>query len=306
MATELHTPSISVLVSTYNRAESLRRCLAALEALSVPDGLVWEVVVVDNDSDDDTRETIAGLQRKSRIQIVYVYESRQGKSHALNQGVARSQGQIVAFIDDDCMVDKNWLVCLSEEFDNDAALSGLGGRVELYDPQDKPVSVRTSRRRRDLGLVNLFSLVPGCNMAFRRAALEKVGAFDGDFGPGTRLVVEDIDFIYRALKCGCRIVYSPDLLVFHNHGRRSDEQMAAVNHGYLMGRGAFYCKHILNGDVAILRLAYWEYLSLLKSIAKNVIGGKQISDEWAAFSRLLSGMAYELVNRSRRWLQRNR
>ena len=111
-----------------------------------------------------------------------------------------------------------------------------------------------------------MSLIIGINMAFRRQLAEVIGGFDTDLGPGTpdRMVCEDLDFLYRAFKAGHRILYSPDVLLFHNHGRRSATDRSRLNQTYLWGRGGFYLKHILRGDRQVLRAAYWELSGLLK------------------------------------------
>jgi glycosyltransferase involved in cell wall biosynthesis len=286
---------ISVLICTYNRRDTLKLCLTALEALSVPIGLDWEVVIVDNDSNDGTREEVAEFQKRQRVPAVYVFEDRRGKSYALNRAIRCSSGDVLAFIDDDCLVDNSWLGFLSREF-QDSAISGIGGRVELYDSKDRPVTVRTNQKRIALKSVFEFSLVPGCNMAFRRNVFELVGLFDERFGPGTRLVSEDTDFVYRVLRRGLRIVYSPDLLVYHNHGRRTDEQVRILNESYVRGRGAFYCKHILMGDGTVAKMAYWEIRSLIKDALKNMLDGKAIKEESTLLGDLCSGAACQIRN----------
>jgi len=288
---------ISIILCTYNRADALIRCLGSLESVTVPAGLDWEVVVVDNNSKDRTREIVTECQQRNTIRAVYVFEGQQGKSYALNRGLECANGDIVAFIDDDCVVDKNWLNCLNEEFRLDCDLSGIGGRVELYNIQDRAVSIRTSKQRAFLELPSLFNLIPGCNMAFRRAVIETVGEFDTGFGPGTKMVVEDADFIYRVFKRGYKIAYSPDILLYHNHGRRTDEQVKALNRSYVMGRGGFYCKHILLRDRDILKMAYWETRSIFKGIFKQLITGQSPAEDFGCLLNLTNGALRELLNK---------
>jgi glycosyltransferase involved in cell wall biosynthesis len=203
---------ISVIICTYNRCEALRRALQSLDAMSVPAYLNWEVIVVDNNSTDITSMTVREFRQKSRLPLRYVFEKTQGLSHARNTGIRNARGVIVAFTDDDCIVDKNWIVSIHNEFVSDQQLFGLGGRVELYNLSDKPVSIRTFKERIALTTTaQLFSLIPGCNMSFRREVLDKVGEFDVDFGAGKRLVklvADDTDFIYRVFKEKFKIVYS--------------------------------------------------------------------------------------------------
>jgi glycosyltransferase involved in cell wall biosynthesis len=289
----------SVIICSYNRCESLRRTLQSIEAMICPADVKWEVIVVDNNSTDGTALIVDQFQRNNRVPIVYLFQALQGKSYALNFGISNSKGDIVLFIDDDCIVDEDWLSSINKEFKRDDSLSGVGGRVELYDSRDQPVSIRTFRERRYLDRSSLFNLIPGCNMAFRRGVFESVGKFDVNFGPGKKMVVEDADFIYRTYKRGFKLVYSPDVLVFHNHGRRTDEQIIALKRSYVIGRGGFYCKHILAGDRDVLKMAYWETMQLIRSLFGKVVDLQWPTDEFRTLLHLAAGGLYELGNRCR-------
>lgn len=296
---------ISVVVCTYSRNESLRRCLSAFEELLVPSDLNWEIIVLDNNSSDTTSDVLSEFRDRKKLPLTYMFEARQGKSYALNRGVTQSRGNLIAFVDDDCLVEKNWLRFLNEEFHADPTLSGIGGRVELYDSQDKPVAIRTLKQRTLLGSSASFSLISGCNMAFRRTVFDAIGGFDEDFGPGTGLVVEDADFVYRTLKYGFKIVYCPDVIIYHNHGRRRDEQIHALNFSYVAGRGAFYCKHILSGDSYVLKIAYWELQDNARDLCRKLVHGYSIKEECLLLLALLKGSIYELLIKVQKHVRRS-
>lgn len=116
-------------------------------------------------------------------------------------------------------------------------------------------------------------LIIGCNMAFRREVLKVVSDFDPLLGPGSKIgaIYEDIDFLYRIFRQGFKIVYSPTVLVFHNHGRKGEAEVNNQLRKYLRGRGAFYCKHILRRDMAIIRVASGEIYSTVKILIKGAI-----------------------------------
>lgn len=265
---------ISVIIGTYNRCDSLMKSVQSVILTNVPDGITWELVIVDNNSTDKTRELIADVKFKTTADIRYVLEKRPGLSHARNRGIDESKGRIIAFLDDDCIVDPSWLSCLVHEFYSDPELCGIGGRVELFDERDKPVTIMTSRDRRLFSSAGqLFSFMHGCNMAFNRKVFQKIGGFDVRLGPGTKiLAAEDADIIYRVFKNGFKMLYCPELLVYHNHGRRLDTQVATLLRGYTIGRGAFYSKHIVNGDSVMLKMAYWEISALLKAVLNGSYG----------------------------------
>ncbi len=287
---------LSIIVATYNRASALRQALDSLAAMVVPEEIAWEVVVVDNNSNDRTASVVNDFQQAG-LPVRYVFEGKQGKSYALNTGIREAKGEILAFTDDDCLVARDWAAAIVKEFRTDHALAGLGGRVELYNPTDKPVSIRTRRERMlfsSLSFDHLFALIPGCNMAFLRKVFVEVGEFDPFFGPGAKpgAVAEDTEFLYRAYKKGIRMVYSPDVVVFHNHGRRTDEEVESLNRKYGIGRGALYCKHVLRGDREILKMAYWEISWTTKSLLCGLFSQKSVKKQRQSLWALFLGALY--------------
>jgi GT2 family glycosyltransferase len=298
----LNYMDISVIICTHNRSHDLKAVMNSLEQLIIPKGLKWEAVIVDNNSNDDTKSLVHDFVQKGTLPVRYMCERRQGKSYALNTGIEDARGEILAFTDDDCITDPQWIMSILEEFTSDASLSGIGGRVELYDKGDKPVTIRTNRERKLFSsLDQLFSLIPGCNMAFTRRVFDVVGGFDTNLGPGTklRLIAEDSDFLYRVFKKGFKVVYSPDILVYHNHGRKTDAQVLALNVGYVRGRGAFYCKHILLGQGDILKMAAWESWSLIKDIIRNFFSSTTLEKQRSFLCALIIGATCELIAKLR-------
>lgn len=252
---------ISVVVCTRNRALSLERFLRHMSVIKQDPNLVWQLVVVDNGSDDATRAVIAAFTRSLPLQ--YEFEPRPGLSRARNRGIVAARCPIVAFTDDDCLVRHDWTSAIVGAFAKRPELSILGGKVERVDPGDYPVGTRMHDQAEEITTVGqILTLMIGCNMAFRRGVFDAVGLFDPAFGKGTRIgSAEDIDLLYRALKLGSRIAYAPEVVVRHAHGRNTPASLESVTRDYVKGRGAFYCKFI--GDRQILKMAYWEVRSLL-------------------------------------------
>src|SRR5687768_14967667 len=100
---------VSVIICTYNRSASLRLTLQSLEKMRRPPDLPWELIVVDNNSRDDTGHVIDQYRRTAAFDVRHVFESKQGHSHARNRGVEESKGSVLAFTDDDVTVDAHWL-----------------------------------------------------------------------------------------------------------------------------------------------------------------------------------------------------
>src|SRR5690348_6581980 len=104
------TPEVAVLIATYNRAERLGETLDVLAASRVPTGLSWEVLVVDNNSTDNTRDVVQSRQASYPVPLRYLTEKRQGRSPALNTAIAATAAPLLVFSDDDVRVDPHWLV----------------------------------------------------------------------------------------------------------------------------------------------------------------------------------------------------
>jgi glycosyltransferase involved in cell wall biosynthesis len=223
----------SVIIATYNRARLLRQTLASLGTQVLPAGLDWEIVVVDNNSKDETRQIVDSFARQSGIPVRYVFEGRQGKSFALNSALPVSRGRILAFTDDDITPRHDWLqatlgVIHSRELD------GVGGKVlprwEVEPPRwlrQRPHLLvwlamldNEERRLLDYPITNQCRLV-GANMAFNRALFDELGDFNTSLGHhGKRLYgTEETELIHRFLKGGKRIGYDPDIVVYHHVGR---------------------------------------------------------------------------------------
>src|SRR5271166_3382652 len=100
---------ITVILCTYNRCVSLSSALESVAATTFSDPVEWEVLVVDNNSKDQTREVIQDYCRRSPGRFRYLFEGRQGKSYALNTGIRAAEGDVLAFMDDDVTVDPRWL-----------------------------------------------------------------------------------------------------------------------------------------------------------------------------------------------------
>ena len=204
-------------------------------------------------------------------------------SNARNRGIATARGALVAFTDDDCNVERDWMQSLVDAFANRPEMSILGGMVAPAGDNARKVSLRTHEEPHDVVSADaILSTMSGCNMAFRRDVFERIGPFDPAFGKGRRIgSAEDLDLMYRALRRGLSIVYLPHVVVRHAHGRDSEAAVADVNREYVRGRGAFYWKFITDREIA--RMAYWEVSGLLAR--------RQGAGAWRTLCTLAAGAA---------------
>jgi glycosyltransferase involved in cell wall biosynthesis len=214
--------AVSLLFCTRNRAEQLKSCLEHIARLI--SSCSWELVIVDNGSTDDTGRILSEYAAITPFPTVILYEGRAGKSRGLNQGLRVARGEIIALIDDDCYVEPDYIDRVLEIFE-DPRIGFAGGRVELFDPTDFPMTIKTSTERELLPPRSYVEggWVLGANMMFRRRVLEAIGGFDVDFGPGTPFIAEDPDAQARASFAGWWGLYTPDVVVAHHHGRKAKD-----------------------------------------------------------------------------------
>jgi glycosyltransferase involved in cell wall biosynthesis len=238
---------ITVILCTYNRSGYLRTALDSVAASILPESVGWYVLVVDNNSNDQTREVVEEYCAKYPDHFKYLFEPTPGKSHALNAGILAADGDVLVFMDDDVTVEPTWLQNLT------AALSkgdwaGTGGRIILQWPASVPEWLakegplaRHGFPGFDQGTEQCALIGPpfGTNMAFRKTMFEKHGGFRLDLGPSPHNEIrnEDTEFGRRLLSAGERIRYEPDAIVYHPVPAEKLTKKHLLKWGFDKGRG---------------------------------------------------------------------
>lgn len=250
-------PPVSVVVCAYNAGETLDDCLASLSAVTYPR---FEVVLVD-DGSTDTTATIAA--RFPAVKVVRVPNG--GLAAARNVGLAHATGDIVAYTDADVRVDPDWLTYLVQPL-LASAVAGSGGPnvVPADDPWVAHAVARAPGGPTHVMLDDrIAEHVPGCNMAFRRTALEAIGGFN----PVYLRAGDDVDICWRLQAHGHTIGFAPAALVWHHHrtsvaaywrqqaGYGEGETWLEAHHpekfvgGQMLWRGRIYSPQPTVGDV---------------------------------------------------------
>jgi glycosyltransferase involved in cell wall biosynthesis len=223
-------PSLSIAICTRNRADRLARLLRSLELIIETADFRWvEVLVIDNGSTDHT-ENVAASFEVAR----YLVESRPGLNFARNRALAEARGQLIAFLDDDVVVDRGWLQGLAVAWQSRPDGGGYSGLVLPYrlDTQAqimferrggfrrgfRRIEFRSAHHHNPLFPVGAGSVGAGCNMAFDRSLLLELGGFDEALDTGAPLAGGgDLDIFYRVLRSGRPIIYEPRYAVHHEH-----------------------------------------------------------------------------------------
>jgi glycosyltransferase involved in cell wall biosynthesis len=226
---------VSVVVCSRDRPALLDKALAAVTDDLRPDD---ELIVVDSASRNDDTAAVGASYAARTIRL-----ATPGLARARNAGIDTARADLVAFTDDDCVIERGWL---------DAIVNAFSDRTGVVLGRVLPVSDDAAAPADDPGPVG-FSFGPtaivdelgaGANMAFRRAALTDIGDFDEQLGAGTRLRSgEDHDAIWRALRARWLGRYEPGARVVHADWRSTTDLMR-MRYGYGLGAGAVAAKMI--------------------------------------------------------------
>jgi len=236
---------ISVLIATADRPALLADCLESLSLSSFP-GV--EVLVLDQ----SRPERVLPREHPNGLTVRYLRCPRRGKRAALNLGLKEARAPWLAFTDDDCRADADWLKVIDRTAAEAGAGCALTGRVMGGMPEGEAVmapSLRENGREAIYRSPGYRDVLFGNNMAIPSDLLRRTGGFDEGLGPGTTSpAAEDNDLGYRLLRAGVPIRYLPTMVVTHRSWRRGPEQVD-LYHGYGIGQGAFYAKHVRRGDL---------------------------------------------------------
>lgn len=260
-------PPISVVLCTKDRPALLHAALDSLLALDYPE---FEVVVVDNNPSSGLTDQVVREHFADSVRLVNA--PMPGLSVARNAGLHAAKHPIVAFTDDDVVIDARWLQNLASGFamaPNVACVSGMVPSAELLSPAQSYFDRRVSWARRcdstlyDMAVPpegdRLFPLQvakfgTGANFAIQRAAIRKLGGFDEGMGVGSPAGGgEDIDMFVRILLGGYALVYEPSAVVWHRH-RRDFDGLELQIHNYGIGLGAWITKLIVRPRTLLMVL----------------------------------------------------
>lgn len=255
-------PTVSVVIPTRNRPSSLLETLTSVLRSNYP-GDRYEVIVVDNGSGADDRVSLDAVELPEDVEVRLLAEPSPGGSNARNRGLHAASGEIVAFCDDDVLVDRNWIASLALALERGERVGGAAGLTlprELETPAqvwyegfasaNRGLETRVLDRRdpppdRPLFPFTIGDLGSGENFAFRRELLIELGGFDPDLGSATPTHGgEDVEAMLRVLLADHQVIYEPRAMVRHAH-LREFEQFERRVWGYGVGLSACLSKVLL-------------------------------------------------------------
>ncbi len=288
-------PYISIVIATRNRPKQLSACV---ESIFKSTYRTFEVIIVDQSTNNDTSVLISKI---SDARIRYYKQKYAGLSKARNYGVKLAKGLIITFTDDDCIPDEQWLAHIYKSLSFHKDVWGVFGRTEPYIKEYKnkicPCTFQGKKMKIfDSPTKHWESLGFGNNMSFRKKIFEKIGFFDPLLGLGSPgLSAEDAEFSLRILTNNYRLMYNPQVLVYHDR-LVSYEEFTIISLSYSCGEMACYGYYALSGVAlakAIIEKNFYD------SFKKITTGLKQFFYMKETSMRMLGQSCTELAFRLR-------
>lgn len=241
---------ITLLVCTYNRSHDLREMLETAMVQETDGAFAYEVLVVDNNSTDDTRSVVEEFISRGHQNLHYLFENQQGKSYALNTGLNAIRGEIFTICDDDFILPKDWLKNIFSAFNEHPEVSFVSGKV-LPAWEGIPPSWLTQEHwsaiaLTDYGENEFFSDQNNqiCLLAcsFRTADVKAVGGYNPKLGvtKDQNGSIEDLDILMRLWKCGHKGIYLPHIWFYHKVS--PNRYTKKYHRSWHKGHGGFYAE----------------------------------------------------------------
>jgi GT2 family glycosyltransferase len=259
---------ISVVVPTIGRSALLRQCLRSVAACRP---LPAEIVVSDQSPGGTEKALVAEF---AGVGARWVHCDGRGIGHNTNRGMAAARHDTVLVTHDDCTVDPDWVGRAWDHLSNVPEAIVTGQVRPLGDPLRTPTT-KTDPEPTDYTGRRLWGVLYAANMAFDRRGVQALGGFDER--PTLALAGEDNDLCYRWLRAGGSLRYQPDMVVWH-HDWREPAEMDRTYLTYGRAHGAFYAKHLYEGDLQILRFLWWSTRDVARSLAEARRGRERWTD----------------------------
>lgn len=263
---------ISVIICTYNRGAFLRKVLLDLAGQDAVERINFEVVIVDNNSTDNTKLICEEFIATHPEIFRYFFEERQGKTFALNSGIRASKGNVIAFTDDDVEIDRKWLSSITEACAAYPDCRTFGGRVIPVWPNTVPRWIASEGAfkntwgaivEHDFGdMVTNYrqeemNYPCGANMVFSKEIFTQYGDFNESLNGGVKNIpmLEDVEFCKRLLDNHENMIYIPDAVVYHPVIPERLTKKYFRKHFFKSGRAQYFIRNLQRrGRYVVLNL----------------------------------------------------
>ena len=226
-------PFVSIIIPVRNVGKIIGQCLEGLNNLNYPKDK-YEIIISDSESTDDTRAIV------KKYGAIFVSTPKRSVCAGRNEGFRAAKGEIIAFSDADCVMDKNWIVNCLKYFENHAVGAVGGPNITPADDTafakavgfvfDQAIFSAGSIHGRILNKIKEVKSIPGCNVIYRREALDKVMPMDESL-----LEAEDYVTNQKIRGLGYKLLYTPDTIVWH-YRRPNPKRFFKQIYRYAIGR----------------------------------------------------------------------
>ena len=268
---------VSVIIPTKGRAQAVAQCVRSVSGGSYQQ---FEMFVIDQSVDNQTYDALAPFVGDARFHYIRNHKPGVGAASSRNMGIAMSQGEIIAILDDDVTALQDWMANIVAEFDADPDLQFICGKltappfdwrteyVPTFDPENtsEPLTKWT---------MPIFAA--GANFSMRRALFDRVGGYDEFCGPGSRLgASDDGDLSFRIMRSGAKWKACANVEVIHTNGIRQLTDGTALLQRYQWGVGGNYGRFTRRGDLlAGARFLAQQAGDILTVVIPNVDRGRR-------------------------------
>ena len=284
----MNRPRISVIICTYNRFSSLSETLESLMQMVIPSDMIWEIIMVDNNSNDKTKTLVETYAKERPTLFKYIFEGRQGKSFALNTGVEAARGDILAFTDDDVLLDRNWLIAIKDAFDKYPKCRAFGGKVIARLPDRIPSWIVKEGPYWNIGgpighydkgdVVRSYyedgMYAPcGANMFFSKNIFLDYGNFNESLNLWVKStpMFEDTEFCFRLLNNKEEIFYIPNAIVYHKVPADKFRKNYSRKWYFKRGRSSAITEVLPASTVRYLNIPRFIFRTFLQNIFEYII-----------------------------------
>ncbi|NCU32670.1 MAG: glycosyltransferase, partial [Candidatus Moranbacteria bacterium] len=230
---------LSVIIPTYNNSQTLKVTLESLLKQRECERFDFEIIVVDNNSSDDTKLQVDILMEKFSGKLIYRFEPRQGNAYARNNGIKHSRGKWICFTDDDCVADPHWLLHIYSAF-CDIQADVVQGKIVLATmiPPGLPYNLDFLKQRfagvdyGEPGFISGKDLV-GANAHFRRSIFDKFGGYS--VHPAFS-INQDTEFSRRLARAGVKFYYTPKAVIHHHFDENRITEAYLQKQSFMWGR----------------------------------------------------------------------
>jgi glycosyltransferase involved in cell wall biosynthesis len=289
----------SVIICTYNRSSLLNDSVVSIINQDLPH-IHYEIIVVDNNSSDNTRDVVMELIAASPVSLKYIIEPRQGLSFARNTGITEAIGELIVFTDDDIDADKCWLSEIVSAFET-PNIACVGGPLRAVWPCEKPawltpkwqeyLAISEFNSVRETGQFQWPNYPFGANIAFRKEVFDEIGVFPTDLGRlgNCLLSNEETSLCKKIEKSGKMIAFAPNAVVHHKINRGRLTKQWFYHRSYWQGRS----DAILDSEDSSTKY------SRLQTISRNTLlyetKGESLDFDAKCIQRSVIGYLYQFL-----------